>query len=94
MVGTAVGPRFGAVVATRHCHNEEEDADAAASAAIGEIAVRLFRQQRRPAAAEGGARAGGGEPEGQARAMFRSVLPPGTPILNWGCKDRAGEPVA
>jgi phosphatidylglycerophosphatase C len=25
--------------------------------------------------------------------MFRSVLPPGTPILNWGCKDRAGQAV-
>jgi phosphatidylglycerophosphatase C len=26
-------------------------------------------------------------------AMFRRVLPPGTPILNWGCKGRGGEPV-
>jgi len=26
--------------------------------------------------------------------MFRRVLPPGTPILNWGCRDRAGDPVA
>ena len=26
--------------------------------------------------------------------MFRRVLPPGTPILNWGCADRAGEPAA
>ena len=24
---------------------------------------------------------------------FRRVLPAGTPILNWGCKDRAGDPV-
>jgi len=27
-------------------------------------------------------------------AMFRRVLPPGTPILNWGCPGRGGEPVA
>ena len=27
-------------------------------------------------------------------AMFRRVLPPGTPILNWGCKGRGGERVA
>ncbi len=27
-------------------------------------------------------------------AMFRRVLPPGTPILNWGCPGRAGDPVA
>ena len=26
--------------------------------------------------------------------LFRSVLPPGTPILNWGCVGRAGEPVS
>ena len=22
--------------------------------------------------------------------MFRRVLPPGTPILNWGCRERGG----
>jgi phosphatidylglycerophosphatase C len=27
-------------------------------------------------------------------AMFRRVLPPGTPILNWGCPGRAGDAVA
>jgi len=26
-------------------------------------------------------------------ALFRRVLPAGTPILNWGCVGRAGEPV-
>ena len=26
--------------------------------------------------------------------MFRRALPAGTPILNWGCRDRGGEPVA
>ena len=25
--------------------------------------------------------------------MFRRVLPPGTPILNWGCPGRAGDAV-
>jgi len=24
--------------------------------------------------------------------FFRKVLPAGTPILNWGCVDRGGEP--
>jgi phosphatidylglycerophosphatase C len=27
-------------------------------------------------------------------AMFRRVLPPGTPLLNWGCRDRGGDPAA
>jgi len=26
-------------------------------------------------------------------AMFRRLLPAGTPILNWGCPGRAGDPV-
>ena len=26
--------------------------------------------------------------------MFRQVLPPGTPILNWGCPGRGGDAVA
>ena len=32
-------------------------------------------------------------PKEDAVAAFRRDLPPGTPILNWGCKGRAGEPV-
>ena len=33
-------------------------------------------------------------PKADSVDMFRRVLPPGTPILNWGCADRAGDPVA
>ena len=33
-------------------------------------------------------------PKAGSVAMFRRVLPEGTPILNWGCADRAGDPVA
>jgi phosphatidylglycerophosphatase C len=33
-------------------------------------------------------------PKAARVAMFRRVLPPGTPILNWGCRNRAGDPVA
>lgn len=30
-------------------------------------------------------------PKASTVPMFRRVLPPGTPILNWGCADRAGD---
>ncbi len=30
-------------------------------------------------------------PKASRVAMFRRVLPPGTPILNWGCPGRAGD---
>jgi phosphatidylglycerophosphatase C len=33
-------------------------------------------------------------PKAGAVDAFRRELPPGTPILNWGCVDRAGAPVA
>ena len=33
-------------------------------------------------------------PKAKRVEMFRKVLPSGTPILNWGCKSRAGDPVA
>ena len=33
-------------------------------------------------------------PKPQRVAMFRRVLPAGTPILNWGCPGRGGEPAA
>ena len=33
-------------------------------------------------------------PKRGAEALFRRVLPPGTPILNWGCRDRGGDPVS
>jgi phosphatidylglycerophosphatase C len=33
-------------------------------------------------------------PKPGAVAQFRRELPAGTPILNWGCPGRAGDPVA
>lgn len=33
-------------------------------------------------------------PKASRVAMFRKRLPPGTPILNWGCPGRVGDPVA
>ena len=33
-------------------------------------------------------------PKEDAVAAFRRDLPPGTPILNWGCEGRAGEVVS
>lgn len=93
VIGTAVGPRFGAVVATRHCHNQEK-VRMLRERGYGEIAVAytdssadlpLLQAARAPVVVN---------PKAKRVQMFRRVLPPGTPILNWGCKDRAGDPVA
>lgn len=89
VIGTAVGPRFGAVVATRHCHNEEK-MRMLRERGYGEIAVAysdssadlpLLKAARAPVVVN---------PKAARVAMFRRVLPPGTPILNWGCKKRGG----
>lgn len=92
VVGTAVGPRLGAVVATRHCHNEEK-MRMLRERGYGEVAVAysdssadlpLLQAARRPVVVN---------PKRGRVEMFRRVLPAGTPILNWGCADRGGEPV-
>ncbi|TQM17363.1 phosphatidylglycerophosphatase C [Pseudoxanthomonas sp. 3HH-4] len=89
VIGTAVGPRFGAVVATRHCHNEEK-MRMLRERGYGEVAVAysdssadlpLLKAARAPVVVN---------PKVARVEMFRRVLPPGTPILNWGCKDRGG----
>ena len=90
VIGTAVGPRLGAVVATRHCHNEEKmrmlrergygDIDIAYSDSTADLPLLLAAKapvvvNPKPAKVE----------------FFRRVLPAGTRILNWGCVDRGGD---
>ena len=92
VIGTAVGPRFGAVVATRHCHHEEKVrmlrergyAEIAAAYSDSSADLPLLMAAHAPVVVN---------PKAKRVAMFRKVLPPGTPILNWGCKSRAGDPV-
>lgn len=90
VIGTAVGPRFGAIVATRHCHAEEKmrmlrergyaDIDVAYSDSSADLP--LLRAAKAPVVVN---------PKASSVEMFRRTLPAGTPILNWGCADRAGE---
>ena len=93
VIGTAVGPRLGAIVATRHCHAEEKmrmlrergytRIDIAYSDSSADLP--LLKAARAPVVVN---------PKPGAVEMFRRVLPAGTPILNWGCRDRGGAPVA
>ena len=93
VIGTAVGPRFGAVVATRHCHHEEK-MRMLRERGYGEIAVAysdssadlpLLRAARAPVVVN---------PKLDEIELFRRELPAGTPILNWGCVRRGGEAVS
>lgn len=93
VIGTRVGPRLGGVIAVRHCHNEmklemlreagyTEPVELAYSDSRADMP--LLRAAQQPVVVN---------PKADAVDDFRRELPPGTPVLNWGCRDRAGEPV-
>ena len=93
VVGTEVGPRLGGVIATRHCHHEMKlrmlreagfDAPIAIAYSDSSADLPLLAAAARPVVVN---------PKADRVDMFRRVLPPGTPILNWGCPGRAGTPV-
>lgn len=89
VVGTEVGPRFGAMMAVRHCHSEEKmrmlrergygDIDVAYSDSSADLPLLLAAKS--PVVVN---------PKAKNVAKFRRLLPEGTPILNWGCGDRGG----
>ncbi len=94
VVGTLVGPRLGGVVAVRHCHHAmkmrmlreagfTEPVEQAYSDSSADLP--LLQAATRPVVVN---------PKAGSVAMFRRVLPAGTPILNLGCPGRAGDPVA
>ena len=92
VIGSLVGPRLGAITATRHCHHEEK-MRMLRERGYGDIAVAysdsaadlpLLKAARVPVVVN---------PKRNRIEFFRRVLAPGTPILNWGCSDRGGDPV-
>ena len=94
VIGTQVGPRLGAIGAIRHCHHE--------------MKVRMIREAGYTAPIQRAYTDSSADlplllaaaepvvvnPKAQRIDYFRERLPPGTPMLNWGCPDRAGAPVA
>jgi phosphatidylglycerophosphatase C len=93
VVGSRGAALLGGYVTVEHCHHRNK-MRMIAGAGYGDIAVAysdssadlpLLQAARAPVVVN---------PKPGCVEMFRRVLPPGTPILNWGCHDRAGEPVA
>ncbi|QWP78517.1 haloacid dehalogenase-like hydrolase [Lysobacter sp. K5869] len=94
VVGTLVGPRLGALGARRHCHSRmkmtmlrEAGFTAPVETAYSDSSadLPLLQAARKPVVVN---------PKARRVEMFRRILPPGTPILNWGCPGRGGELVA
>lgn len=93
VIGTQVGPKFGAIGAIRHCHYRMKMTmirDAGFTAPVDKAYsdssadLPLLQAAQHPVVVN---------PKAKRIAMFRRVLPAGTPILNWGCPGRGGEAV-
>lgn len=91
VIGSEIGPRLGAVTARRHCHSEEK-MRMLRERGYGQIAVAYSDSSADLPLLQAAAAPVVVNPKAGRVAMFRRVLPPGTPILNWGCKRRGGEP--
>ncbi len=92
VIGTLVGPRLGGIGATRHCHHEMKMTMLREAGYTGAVAMAysdssvdlpLLKAALKPVVVN---------PKAAQVALFRRELPAGTPILNWGCPDRAGDP--
>ncbi|MGO4551451.1 haloacid dehalogenase-like hydrolase [Lysobacter sp. 2RAF19] len=91
VIGSLSRPFLGGLVTRDHCHHENKmrmvrDAgygpiDVAYSDSAADLPLLLAA--RAPVVVN---------PKAGRIEMFRRVLPPGTPILNWGCVDRGGDP--
>ena len=93
VIGTLVGPKFGAIGAIRHCHHEMKVTMIRDAGYIDPIQraysdssadLPLLQAALEPVVVN---------PKASSVELFREKLPAGTPILNWGCEDRAGTPV-
>ena len=91
VIGTLLGPKYGAIGAVRHCHYKMKMAMLADAGYGGTVVAAysdssadlpLLHAAQRPVVVN---------PKAKRVAMFRRVLPAGTPILNWGCPGRGGD---
>src|SRR5690606_27792988 len=97
VIGTAIGPRFGAVIATRppsgpgtaprHCHAEEK-MRMLREAGYGDIDVAYSDSSADLPLLRAAKHPVVVNPKPGRIDMFRRVLGSSTPILNWGCRDR------
>lgn len=94
VVGTQVAPRLFGIKAVRHCHHETKmrmlrEAGFTAPVAIAysdsTADLPLLRAAQAPVVVN---------PKHDGIEVLARALPPGTPMLNWGCADRGGTPVA
>ena len=93
VVGTEVRRWFGGIRAARHCHHAMKmtmlreagfDGPVAAAYSDSTADLPLLQAAARPVVVN---------PKADGVPFFRSRLPAGTPMLNWGCPGRVGDAV-
>ena len=94
VIGTLLGPRLGGMGALRHCHHAMKMTMIRAAGYTQPVAQAYSDSSADLPLLQAAAKPVVVNPKAARVAMFRRVLPAGTPILNWGCPGRAGEPAA
>lgn len=94
VIGTLLAPRLGGMGARRHCHHAMKMAMIRAAGYTQPVAQAYSDSSADLPLLQAAAQPVVVNPKRGRVAMFRRVLPPGTPILNWGCPGRGGEAVA
>lgn len=94
VVGTLVGPKFGAVAAIRHCHHAMKMTMLRDAGYTQPVAIAYSDSSADLPLLQAAAHPVVVNPKAGSVDMFRKALPAGTPILNWGCPGRAGDPVS
>lgn len=93
VLGTELGPGCGGLVVRRHCHHAMKLVILRDAGFVPPIAraysdssadLPLLQAAQHPVVVN---------PKPSRVALFRRALPAGTPILDWGCPGRAGDPV-
>jgi phosphatidylglycerophosphatase C len=92
VVGSHEAPRWGGLVTVDHCHNENK-LRCLARHGYGDIAIAYSDSSADLPLLKAAARPVVVNPKASSVATFRRELGADTPLLNWGCAGRAGEPV-
>jgi len=93
VIGSLMKPFLGGLVTEQHCHAQNK-MRMIWDAGYDQIAIAYSDSSADLPLLQSAARPVVVNPKPARVALFRRMLPPGTPILNWGCADRAGDPVA
>jgi phosphatidylglycerophosphatase C len=93
VVGTGMERFAGGLRAARHCHHAMKMTMLREAGFTGPVAVAYSDSTADLPLLQAAARPVVVNPKTDGIVVFRKRLPPGTPMLNWGCPGRAGDAV-